>query len=146
MAGELTIADWTGDNVAAVNFAPNTCVDIDAGNSSNLTTAVAQAIAPVSATNEVIGVCYDQAKTDPTGAVVAGSGVAVRTWGIAKAICSAAITAGQYVKVSTSSGHVGPATQTAAGSQPSPIVGRALNTTSASGDLVLVLLMIGQRF
>lgn len=146
MAGELTIADWSADNVAKVAFVANTCVDIDASNSSNVTTAVAQAIAPVAATNEVIGVCYDEAKKDPSGNVVASSGIAVRTWGIAKITCSAAITAGQYVKVSNSSGQVGPATQTAAGSQPSPIVGRSLNTTSASGDLALVLLMIGARF
>lgn len=146
MAGELTIKDWSGDNVGNANLGPNVCLDIDAANSTNVVTAVKLATqTAVSSTNEVIGVCYDQAKLDPNGVVVPSSGLAVRTWGVAKVQASGPITAGKYVAVSNSSGQVAQLAQTAAGSQPVPIVGRALNSTTASGDLCLVLLMIGGR-
>jgi hypothetical protein len=142
MAGEFEIGDQTYDNVALVNFAPYTCVDIDASNSGAITTAVLQA----TTATEVLGVCYDQSKLTPAGAVAPNSAVAVRTFGIARVKAHAAITVGAYVAVAFTDGTVGPATHTAGGTAPAPILGRALVSASGIGDNLLVLLMIGARY
>ncbi len=146
MAGEFEIGDQTYRNVANTNFQPFTCVDIDTVNSGSVITAVIQA----TNSTEVIGVCYDQSKLNPDGTVTANSGIAVRTFGIARVKAHAAVSAGNYVSVSATDGTVSPATQTAAGSQPKAILGRALTSAGApqSGvnDTCLVVLMIGARY
>jgi hypothetical protein len=143
---EGAVSDVTFDNAALVNFQPYTVVDIDATNSSSIVSAALQA----TASTEVLGVCYDQAKLNPAGAVQPNSAIAVRIWGIAQVAVNtgASITAGGYVAVATSGGLVGPASHTAGGSAPAPIVGRALTTiaSAAAGDRILVLLMVGARY
>lgn len=142
MANELEIADISLDNAANTNFAPYTVVDLDATNSNAVSSAAVQA----TTATEVLGVCYDQSHLNPEGSVTANSAIAVRTWGIARVVTSAAVNAGAFVSVSNTSGQVATAAQTAGGSQPKPIVGRALTSTSNAGDRALVLLMIGARY
>lgn len=147
MAGEVQIAEWTGLNVGNANFNPAApyaiAVDVDAGNSDVTNTAVKICAA---ASAECIGVAYDKSHLNPDGSVTAGSGVAVRSWGIAALQASAAITAGAYVEVSSNAGDVRTKAQAAAGAQPGAIVGRALTNAAANHDIVMVLLMIGCRY
>lgn len=144
--GEFEVGDQSYANVGNTNFLPYTCVDIDSANSSGSICAVLQA----TASTEVLGVCYDQSHLNPDGTVTANSAIAVRSLGIARIKAHAAVTAGNYVSVSASDGTVSPKTQTAAGSQPGAIVGRALTSAGAiSGgvnDTCFVLLMIGARY
>jgi hypothetical protein len=142
MAIELQIGeDWTGTNVANANFAKrNIAVDIDVSNSTDIITAVQ--IATTSA--NAVGISYDESKLDPSGAVQKNSGVTIRTWGIARAHVSAAVTAGDLLKVSGTDGRMAGAS-TSSNWQNLPLVGRALQSASGSSSLPLVLLTIGAR-
>lgn len=142
MAGELQIKDWTLLNIGNANFLPGQCVDIDAANSDVNKTA---ALLATNAT-EVIGVCYDQSKLNPDGTVVKGTGIAVRSIGIAKCVAAGAIAPGAYVSVAATLGNVQAQAQAGAGVQPKAIVGRALTQAQALNDTILVWLMIGARY
>lgn len=147
MTGEVYIKDWSGDNVGAAAFVQGQVVVVDTANSTNGKTAVAL---PAGANAQPIGVAMEPAKKDNTGAVVAGSAVQVRTWGLAwcNVATSGTVNAGDVVAVGDTSGNVATVSRTAGGTQPNPIVGRALTGVSSApaGSQVLVLLMIGATY
>jgi hypothetical protein len=147
MPGETSLVggDVTWDNVANANVQPFQVMSVDASNSSTQITAAL--IAPASGTPVPIGVAYDQAKLDMSGNPVTGSGVSIRYLGIARVVADGAVTAGAFVKPSTTTaGRVTPATKAIAGAQPLPVVGIALKAAQNAGDQILVLLTPGGMF
>ena len=147
MTGDLYLGDWTGDNVGGANILAGSVVILDTANSVAPKTAVKL---PTAASVDPIGVAMENTKLDNTGAVVVGTGQQVRTFGIAWCNVAAAATVNvrDRVAIGDTSGNVVTVAQTAAGSQPKPIVGVALSSCSAAaaGTQILVLLQIGQTW
>jgi hypothetical protein len=149
MSGERNIGEWTGLNGLNVNFNPTApyglCVDLDlVTGSPNYTNTYVRL--PAAANSECVGVVYDKSHLNPDGTVTPNEGLAVRSWGIAGCLASAAIAAGDYVAVASALGDVKTQARAAGGVQPAAIVGRALTAAGAAGDIVMVLLMIGARY
>lgn len=145
MAGELTISDWSGDNLPAsgpTNFAnAYRAVILDTVNSDSVNTGVKL---PAAINGPAIGIVYEKSKLDPSGNPVKNSGVVVRSWGIARVEVSAATAVNDLLRVADSTGRVS-TIATSASWQNIPIVGIGLTATGAAGDRALVLLTTGVR-
>lgn len=140
MAGEESVLEVAFDNAALSNFTPNTVAQLDTAHSNAFTTAAQTPAATASL--PVVGVIYDRARTDNTGAVVSQA-MNVRVMGIARVIASAAIAVGQYVGTSgTAAGQVVGVTPGTVATKV-PVLGLALNQAVNAGDQVLVLLTPG---
>ncbi len=105
--------------------------ELDTGTANQVRTPTAASVQPV-------GVAQADA--------VASKEITVQTAGIARCIASAAIAIGAFVEIASATGNVRTKAQTAAGAQPTPIVGQALTAAAAAGDYVDVLLMIGGQY
>lgn len=161
MAGEVNVLDVTFLNTQNQNIQPYAPLVVDTTNSTTIQTG---AMLPTAAGQLPIGVADDKAKLDQYGNVVSGQGIACRVLGLFKCYASGAITAGSMVSIDSSgnwvetlngsvvaSGGVSTPTvkaqaQTAGGSQPVPIVGRALTAAQNAGDRIVVDLMIGATY
>lgn len=92
-----------------------------------------------------LGICQDMggppAIGTPAPVNTPGQSIRVRQFGISKAVAAAAITVGQLVSVSGTSGQLGPAA--AAGATNTFVTGIALTAATAAGDLFTVLLTPG---
>lgn len=141
--GEMTIKDFTADNVAGINFQPNTVLVLDTTNSVN---GVLAATTPSASGVRPIGVCIDKAHLDPSGSPSKGEGIALRHVGFAYCVAASSINSGDMVAIASTSGNVMTVSRTAGGSQPVPVVGMALSGTTTVGATVLVQLMIGSTF
>lgn len=109
MAGEVPILDVALDNVVAANFQPYQVAVLDPANSGPIVSAAAL---PSAALQQPIGVVYDKAKLDMTGAPVKGSGVNLRLMGIARVIAAGAVSPNQFVAIANAQGQVQPASKT----------------------------------
>jgi hypothetical protein len=141
--GEATIKDITWLNVANANLQPGQVVVLDVANSGGGPSVML----PAGALAQPVGVVVE--KTKPSSidlTVMPGQGMAVRTWGIAFCIASAAIALGDMVSVANAAGQVQTQARAGAGVQPVPVVGRALSAASGVGVGVMVLLMIGATY
>lgn len=141
--GELTIKDFTADNVANNNFQPNTVLVLDTANSVN---GVVAATVPSASGVRPLGVCIDKAHLDPSGSPSKGEGIALRQYGFAFCKATSSITVGDMVMIGDTAGGVATASHTGGGSVPVPLVGMALSGTTTAGNTVLVQLMIGSTY
>jgi hypothetical protein len=141
--GELTWKDVTFLNVAAVNLQPGNVVILDVANSGGGPAVTL----PGAALAEPLGVCVEKTKLSALDqSVVAGQGMDVRIWGIAYTVSAGAIAIGDHLSVANTQGQVQTQARAGAGTQPVPIVGRALTAASGAGQGVMTLLMIGATY
>lgn len=143
MAGELTIKDWSADNLGTpTNFSnPYVVAELDTTNSTAVSTGV---VLPSGANSNGIGIVYETSKLDPSGNVVKNTGVVLRTWGIARVSVLSATAVGDLLKVANASGQVA-TLATSASWQNIPVIGRGITSSSALNDRPLVMLTIGSR-
>jgi hypothetical protein len=141
MAAELTIKDWTADNLANTNFVnPYVVAKLDTTNSTAVATGVQLAAV---AADTPIGIVYETTKLDPTGAVIKNTGVVIRSWGIARITVNAATAVAAMLNVAAATGFVATQARNAAW-QNVPVVGIGLTSTTALNDRVLAMLTTGQ--
>ncbi len=139
----------------------NTAHTVIAGCPVVTTSTVDEVDLPAGASTDIIvGVATADAGPNALAQAVNATDVPVQVLGTALMYGKSGITAGAMVKINTATINVTPAgyasavavwpvtaaTQTAAGSQPYPIVGRARNGTTADGDIVYVDLLIGEYY
>ncbi len=139
----------------------NTAHTVLAGCPVVVTTTTDQVDLPAgTAADVLVGVAAEDAGPNAYGQAAQETTIAVQVYGTVKMYGKASITVGAMVKVASATINVTPpgyaaavavwpvtvATQTAAGSQPFPIVGRARNATTSDGDIVYVDLLIGATY
>ncbi len=107
----------------------------------------------------VLGIALEDAGPAALGDAVNKDAITVQEYGTAWCYAKGTIAAGSWVKIGATISVTPPgyassvtvqtvtaATQTAGGSQPYPMVGRALSASSADGDIVYIELVPGAYF
>lgn len=141
--GEATIHDITWLNVGNANLLPGQTVVLDIANSGGGPSVML----PTGALQLPVGIVVEKTKLSSVDqSILAGQGMAVRTWGIAWGIAASAIAIGDMVSIANTSGQVQTQAKAGAGAQPLPIVGRALTAASGVGVGVMILLNIGGMY
>ncbi len=108
----------------------------------------------------IVGVAQADVGPLALGQAINNTAIPVQVFGTAKCFAKGTIAAGSMVRIFTATINVTPpgyaaavavwpvsaSTQTAAGSQPFPVLGRARNATTTDGDIVYVDLIPGATY